>query len=148
MTCVNYIPVKLEKRTQVFSYLFIIRDHNSFLWLVVFMVLEWLPKARGKWSLLRSSGQRVLEKSMDGFQEPKQSSPPMSLCILSLLSSFSSFLTLFCLSFFPPFLSPSHSPFFLSFLLPFSLFLSLYVSLIFLSLTITYWVSAIGLSLV
>lgn len=144
MTCVNYIPIKLEKRTQVFSYLFIIHDHNSFLWLFVFMVLEWLPKAREKWSLLKSSEQRVLEKSMDWFQEPKQSSPLMSLCILSFLLFFSSFLNLFCLSFFPPFLSPSHCPFFLSFLFPLSLFLSLYVSLIFLS--IIYWVSAIGLS--
>ena len=39
MTCVSYIPIKLQKSTPVFCYLFIIRDLNSFLWLVVFMVL-------------------------------------------------------------------------------------------------------------
>ena len=136
MTCVNYIPIKLEKRTQVFSYLFIIHDLNSFLWLVVFMVLDWLPKAREQWSLLRSSRQRVLEKSVDWFQEPKQSSPLMSLCILSFPSSFSSFLNLFCLAFLPFSLPPVLPSFYPSFS-P-CLFFSLYVSLIFLSLFIEY----------
>ena len=134
MTCVSYIPIKLQKSTQVFCYLFIIRDLNSFLWLVVFMVLDWLPKAREHWSLLRSSRQRVLEKSVGWFQEPKQSSPLRSLCVLSFLSSFSSCLNLFCLS--SLFLS---LPFSVLSILPFPLFfLSLYVSLIFLSLFIEY----------
>ena len=113
MTCVSYIPIKLQKSTPVFCYLFIIRDLNSFLWLVVFMVLDWLPKAREHWSLLRSSRQRVLEKSVGWFQEPKQSFPLRSLCVLSFLSSFSSCLNLF--SFLPFSLPPILRSFYPSF---------------------------------